>query len=207
MLTKGHADDRGVERAAKATVAGADHQQVDLLRAGAGQQLRSAGAADHVAREISQHASHLLSEGPARFSGHLGAAQLGCGDHLHGLGDLLRRLHRGDAVPQVLQARHRVRSRSVPRGLSSRGSRGGGWCSPGSGKRKPDPGRSRDQEGSVQAMALATPSTTLLSLPAFSSDRSFEAAIESSRSLCLLRRVARSWSSNGRTFASGSLSR
>merc|ERR1711939_1045676 len=53
---------------------------------------------------------------------------------------------------------------------------------------------------SHQPIDLATLSTTLFSLPAFSSDRSLEAAMESSRSLCFERSVLSSASSNGRTL-------
>ena len=44
---------------------------------------------------------------PRRLRRVLSAAQLGRGDHLHRLGDLPRRLYRGDAVAHVFEARHR----------------------------------------------------------------------------------------------------
>jgi hypothetical protein len=43
--------------------------------------------------EIGQHRLHALGIGTRRLGLRLRAAQLGSRDHLHGLGDLLRRLH------------------------------------------------------------------------------------------------------------------
>ena len=53
--------------------------------------------------------------GARRLGRRLGAPELGRRDHLHGLGDLLRRLDGGDAVSQVLQRGHCFNSRPFPR--------------------------------------------------------------------------------------------
>ena len=70
---------------------------------GAGQQRRRAGRACDRRRDIGDDRIHLFGEGPRRFGGGLRAAQLSRRDHLHGLGDLLRRLGGGDADPHVFQ--------------------------------------------------------------------------------------------------------
>jgi hypothetical protein len=51
--------------------------------------------------DVGQNRAHALRIGTRSFRGFLRAAQLRRGDHLHRLGDLLRRLHRGDAVAEV----------------------------------------------------------------------------------------------------------
>ena len=98
--------DRRVERAAQAALGGADQQQMHAVAAGAAQQRRRRRAAGHGGRDIAQHLVHALRIGPRGLGRHLRAAQLGGRHHLHGLGDLLRRLGGGDAVAQVLQAGH-----------------------------------------------------------------------------------------------------
>ncbi len=97
--------DRRVERAAQATFGGEDDEQVHVVLARAGEKRRSAGARD-ARGDARQHRAHALGIGTGRLGRRLGAAELRRRDHLHGLGDLLRRLHRGDAVAQVLQRRH-----------------------------------------------------------------------------------------------------
>src|SRR2546428_8097909 len=57
-----------------------------------------------------QHARHLPGARPRAHHALLGAAQLRRRDHLHGLGDLLRRFHGADAPPDIDQRRHLVRS-------------------------------------------------------------------------------------------------
>ena len=52
-------------------------------------------------REAVQHAQHLRGERPRLLNPLLRAAQLRRGDHLHRLGDLLRRLHRADAAADI----------------------------------------------------------------------------------------------------------
>jgi hypothetical protein len=76
---------------------------MDLVLAGAGQQRRRAGRTRGSHSDISDDRFHLGSVRPRRFGGGLRTAQLRGRDHLHRLGDLLRRLGRGDADPHVLQ--------------------------------------------------------------------------------------------------------
>ena len=99
----GQAHDRRIEGAGKSALAGADQQQMHLIPAGAGQQRRGAGRTGRSGRDIGDHRVHLLGVGPRRFGSGLRAAQLGSRDHLHRLGDLLRRLGRGDADPHVFK--------------------------------------------------------------------------------------------------------
>ena len=54
------------------------------------------------AGEVREHGLDLIGEGPRGFGGDLGAAQLRRRDHLHRLGDLLRRFDGGDPVSEVL---------------------------------------------------------------------------------------------------------
>ncbi len=95
--------DRRIERAAQAAFAGADQKQMDLILAGAGKQCRRAGRACRGGGDVGDHRIHLFGIGPRRLGRGLGTAQSGGRDHLHGLGDLLRRLGRGDADPHVFQ--------------------------------------------------------------------------------------------------------
>ena len=99
------ARDRGVERAAEAALGGADDEQVASVGAGAGEQRAALRRRDDARARLAEHRRHALGVGPRGLGRHLGAAQLRRRDHLHGLGDLLRRLHGGDAVAQVFQAR------------------------------------------------------------------------------------------------------
>jgi len=74
-----------------------------LIVAGTGQQHRRPGRAGGGARNIGNDRVHFFRIRARGFSGVLGAAQLrGC-DHLHGFGDLLRRLGGGNADPHVFQ--------------------------------------------------------------------------------------------------------
>jgi len=79
-----------------------DDQQVDLVLAGARQQRRRAGAAG-AGRQAGHHPLQPLGIGTAVLRRVLRPAQLGGGDHLHRLGDLLRRLHRADADLEGLE--------------------------------------------------------------------------------------------------------
>ena len=102
--------DRRVERAAQAALGGADHQQMHLVLAGAGQQPRRRIDVGDGRGDVAQHLLHALGIGPRGFGRRLRAAQLRRRDHLHGLGDLLRRLGRGDADAHVLEAGHSAAS-------------------------------------------------------------------------------------------------
>ncbi len=97
------AHDRGVESAGQAALAGANQQQVNLIRASAGEQRRCTGRARRGAGDIGDHRAHLVGIGPRRLGRLLGAAQSGSRDHLHRLGDLLRRLGGGDADAHVFK--------------------------------------------------------------------------------------------------------
>src|ERR1700722_4047595 len=98
--------DRGVESAAEAALAGADAQKMRLIRAGSGEQARSLGAARTGAGEIGEHRLDLVGIGSRRLRGRLRAPQFRNGDHLHRLGDLLRRPDGGDPVSEVLEGGH-----------------------------------------------------------------------------------------------------
>ena len=99
----GEAHDRRVEGARQAALAGADQQQVNLIAAGAGQQRRRAGRTGGGAGDVGDHRDHFVGIGTCSFRGGLRAAQLRGRDHLHGLGDLLRRLGGGDADAHVFK--------------------------------------------------------------------------------------------------------
>ena len=100
-------DHVGVEAAGQAAVGGDDDQQ----RAPAGP--RGAALVEqrmrgrvHAARHAVQDPQHLGRERARLLDALLGAAQLRRGDHLHGLGDLLRRFHRPDAAADVQERGH-----------------------------------------------------------------------------------------------------
>jgi hypothetical protein len=76
-------------------------QQMHVVLAGAGHQRRGIAAAADRLGDVGQHGTHALRIGARRFRGLLRTAQLRRGDHLHRLGDLLRRLDRGDTVTKV----------------------------------------------------------------------------------------------------------
>src|SRR5690606_17876559 len=60
----------------------------------------------HGRGDVSEHALHAFRKGTRSFRGRLRAPQLRGRHHLHGLGDLLRRLGRGDAHAHVFEAGH-----------------------------------------------------------------------------------------------------
>src|SRR4051812_2047885 len=195
----GKARDRGVEGAAQAPLRRADDEKVPAVLARAGEEARRFRPRRDAAGEIAEHLGHALRIGPRRLGRALGPAQLRRRDHLHGLGDLLRRLHRGDAVAQVLEARHPWFSTASSPGLSrpsmsSAPQRRG--CP------APRPGMTAGH-----AKDLAKASTAPLSLPVVSSERSREVRIASRMSACFERIVPRSPSSKARTRLTGSGSR
>jgi hypothetical protein len=100
------ARDRAVEAAAQAAVAGSNDHEMSLVGAGAGQQAR-AEAALEARPERRQNLVHRLGVGTGRKGLLLGTPQLGRGDHLHGLRDLLRRLHASNTKAEGLQTGHR----------------------------------------------------------------------------------------------------
>jgi hypothetical protein len=89
-------------RARQATLAGADQQQMNLILAGADEQ-RRAGACRCSAGNAGDHGIHLLGVRTCSFGSGLRTTQLRRCDHLHRLGDLLRRLGRGDADAHVFK--------------------------------------------------------------------------------------------------------
>ena len=89
---------------AQAALARADDEQLHVGRAGAAQAAAALPDCSVIAGgDVTEHPLHALGVGTRRLGRRLGAAKLGRRDHLHGLGDLLRRLGGGDAVAQVLQ--------------------------------------------------------------------------------------------------------
>src|SRR3990170_1497327 len=91
----GKPHDRRVERAAQPALAGAHEQEVHLLAAGSGQEPGSRRHVRHRRRDVAEHALHALGIGARGLGGRLRASELGGRHHLHGLGDLLRRLGGG----------------------------------------------------------------------------------------------------------------
>ena len=89
---------------------GTGKDQVHLLLVCTGERGLSGAFNSAIVRLAREKAYALMNQGKeVKFfcvGRKLGAAKLRRGHHLHGLGDLLRRLHGGDAVAQVLQARH-----------------------------------------------------------------------------------------------------
>jgi len=100
------ADDVAVERAGEAAFRGRDDEQVDLVLAGARQQRRDARTARQLARQAGDDRLQPLGIGTTGLRRFLRTAQLGGGDHLHRLGDLLGRLDRVDPDLEGLQRRH-----------------------------------------------------------------------------------------------------
>jgi len=92
-------------RAAQATVGRRDDQQMDPVRASAGQQLWSC-AGFEARRQRRQDLVHGVGIGPCRHGLVLRAPQLGGGHHLHCLGDLLRRLDASDPEAKAFEAGH-----------------------------------------------------------------------------------------------------
>ncbi len=90
--------DRRIEAAAKAAFRRGDDQEMHLVAAIAGKKLRRIVTPLESGGKIGQHRLHALGIGTGSFRRLLGATQLRRRNHLHGLGDLLRRLNRSDAV-------------------------------------------------------------------------------------------------------------
>src|SRR6266568_4133186 len=106
------ADDVGVETPAEPLVRG-DHEEHDALAPAV--QEEGVGARIGAGSQIPQHLEHLPGVGPGREHGLLGAAQLGRGDHLHGLRDLLRALDAADPPADVDEGGHLSSGRAVVR--------------------------------------------------------------------------------------------
>ena len=97
----GRLDDVGVEASAESFVAGHDnHHRLAVGAALPRREQRMHGRVN-TRRDTEQHPLHLHGVGPRIHDALLGAAQLGGGNHLHRLRDLLRVLHRAHAAPEV----------------------------------------------------------------------------------------------------------
>src|SRR6266571_1819878 len=94
------ADDVGVEAPAEPLVRG-DHEEHDALVSPV--QEEGMGAGIRAGGQVPQHLQHLPGVGPGGEHGLLGAAQLGRGEHLHGVGDLLRALDAADPQADVYE--------------------------------------------------------------------------------------------------------
>jgi hypothetical protein len=73
-------------------------QQAIVVPAGADHQPGRVFASFEGGRQVGHDRAHALGIRPRRLGGFLRLAQLGRRDHLHGLGDLLRRADAGDPV-------------------------------------------------------------------------------------------------------------
>src|SRR5262249_36942561 len=100
------AHDRRVERSAQAALGGAYQQKMRPFLTSSGQKWRRCAEGADPGSDITQHLYHLMGIGARGLGRSLGAPQLRCRDHLHGLGDLLRRLGGGDAHAHVLETGH-----------------------------------------------------------------------------------------------------
>src|SRR5262249_37485452 len=98
--------DRRVEGAAQATLGGAYQQQMHAVAAGSDQQPRRRAEVVGRGGDIAEPLRHPLGIGTRSLGRRLRAPQLRRRDHLHRLGDLLRRLGGGDAHAHVLEAGH-----------------------------------------------------------------------------------------------------
>ena len=100
--------------AAEAAFGGHDDEQMHIVFPGPDQQAGGVlliGAPVQVG-EQAIHAFRKRTRGRRRL---LGPAQFGGGHHLHGLGDLARRLDRGDTIAEVFEAWHGAASgRAIP---------------------------------------------------------------------------------------------
>ncbi|MNL46936.1 hypothetical protein D3C87_1696880 [compost metagenome] len=96
-------NDRGVETAGKAALAGGNDQEMNLILAGSGKQKRCTRIAGVGSRKARQYLVHPLCVRTGGFGRFLRTTQLRRGDHFHRLGDLLRRLDGGDPVLQILK--------------------------------------------------------------------------------------------------------
>src|SRR5262249_7261932 len=102
------AQEVGVETAAEAAIAGQQDEVDATLLAASQQWMRLLGEPGDDGRE---HLRELCGVGPRLLGGLLRTAQACSGDHLHGVGDLLRRADRADPLAEVLQAGHQAAKR------------------------------------------------------------------------------------------------
>src|SRR5690606_36064460 len=126
----GQSGDVGVEATAKAALGRHNNEQMGLVATRADEERGKAFAAGNPPVEVGQNAVHALSIGACCGRCILRPAQLSRGDHLHGLGDLTRRLNRRDPISQVLQAGHRAVSSFLVSRLWNSGSKASGNSRP-----------------------------------------------------------------------------
>ncbi len=94
------AHDRAVETAAKTAIRRRHDQEMHLIPAGPGKQLRRILDVGDTGREIGQHVGHAFRERPSRLGLLLRLFQLGRRHQLHGAGDLLRLLDAADPASE-----------------------------------------------------------------------------------------------------------
>src|SRR5262245_60208592 len=98
--------DRRVEWAAQPALGGAHKQEMHAAASCSNQQSRRRATIAHRGSNIAEHLRHLLGIGTRGLGRGLRTSQFGGRDHLHGLGNLLRRPGGGDAHAHVFEARH-----------------------------------------------------------------------------------------------------
>ncbi len=96
-------DQVGVKTTTQAPIS-ADHEKADAL-CGAGQQ-KGMGLVFDRGSKAADRLKKLEGVGPSLHEGLLGAAQLGCGHHLHGFGDLLGIFDGGDPFADFFEIGH-----------------------------------------------------------------------------------------------------
>lgn len=102
-ITFGGFDQVGVKATTQAAI-GADHEESDA-HCGAGQQ-KGMGLVFDRGSKAADCLKKLEGVGPSLHEGLLGAAQLGCGHHLHGFGDLLGIFDGGDPFADFFEIGH-----------------------------------------------------------------------------------------------------
>ncbi len=102
-MIAGKADDGRVEATCKTTLTSCNDEKVNLIAAGPGQKQWRFSIAGIGGGQAGQHLVHAFRVGTCSLGRLLRTAQLRRGDHLHRLGDLLRRLDGGDPVFQILK--------------------------------------------------------------------------------------------------------
>ncbi len=100
------ARDIGIERAGEAPLGRHHDKEMGVLLAGADEKRRGAFLRAEPGVQIGKNGVHPLGIGARGDRRLLGAPQFCRRNHLHGLGDLPRRLHGGDAVAEVFQTCH-----------------------------------------------------------------------------------------------------
>ena len=95
-------DDIGIEASAQTAVGGDDDEERTALRLLRSAEQRMRPGIDPADQTV-EHLQHALRKRACRHDTILRPPQARGGDHLHRLGNLLRRLHRADAATQIKQ--------------------------------------------------------------------------------------------------------